>query len=195
MIKFQYIRHLINMPLVNPFKYIAIILLRKLKSLRRGYGYFIKTGRPLPFGCVCINLSNIAIGKNFSMGHSCKIYAQDNLSSIVIGDRVSFNDNVMVNADNAGKIIIGNGCMFGPNTVLRASNHIFSSTDKFFRDQGYNSSIISIGNNVWLGSNVVVLPNVSIGDNVVIGAGSIVTKDIPSCSLAFGVPAKVHKNI
>ena len=183
------------MALIDPLKYSAIILLRKLKSHWESYGYFLKTGRPLPFGCRCINLSNIVIGKNFSMGRFCKIYAQDSLSSIFIGDRVSFNDNVMVNADNGGKIIIGNGCMFGPNTVLRASNHIFSSTDKFFRDQGYDASIISIGDNVWLGSNVVVLPNVSIGDNVVIGAGSIVTKDIPSCCVAFCVPAKVHKNI
>lgn len=50
---------------------------------------------------------------------------------------------------------------------------------------------IKIGNNVWLGENVTILKNVTIGDNVIIGIGSIVTKDIPSNSIAVGVPAKV----
>ena len=181
--------------MIYPFKYILIVLYRKIKSLYQGYEYFIKTGRPAPFGCVFNNPANIKIGKNFSMGVCCKIYAQDTLSKISIGDSVSFNDNVMVNADNGGKIIIGNGCIFGPNSVLRASNHIYSSVDKFFRDQGHSPGTIIIGNNVWLGSNVVILPNVSIGDNVVIGAGSVVTKDIPSSFLAFGIPAVAHKKI
>ena len=54
---------------------------------------------------------------------------------------------------------------------------------------------IKVGNNVWIGGNVVVLPGVTIGDNVVIGAGSIVTKDIPSNSVAVGNPCKVIKEI
>lgn len=181
--------------LISPFKYVLIVLLKNIRSLYRGYRYFLKTGRPLPLGSVCGHSSNIKIGKNFSMGLFCRIYAQDFPSSILIGDRVSLNDNVMINADNGGSIIIGDGSMFGPNTVLRASNHVFSSTDIFFCDQGHNSGVIKIGKNVWLGSNVVVLPEVSIGDNVVIGAGSVVTKDIPSNSMAFGIPATVYKEI
>ena len=54
---------------------------------------------------------------------------------------------------------------------------------------------IEVGNNVWIGGNVVVLPGVTIGDNVVIGAGSIVTKDIPSNSVAVGNPCKVIKEL
>ena len=54
---------------------------------------------------------------------------------------------------------------------------------------------IEIGNNVWIGGNVVVLPGVTIGDNCVIGAGSIVTKDIPKDSVAVGNPCKVIKNL
>lgn len=193
--KIKYFKNLIVTLFISPYKYIAIIFFRQFKNFYSGYGYFLKTGRPLPFGSICNKPSNIMIGENFSMGRYCKLYAQDNISTISIGDRVSLNDNVMLNADNGGKIIIGNGCMFGPNTVLRASNHKFSLTDKFFCDQGHEAGIIFIGNNVWFGSNVVVLPNVSIGNNVVIGAGSVVTKDIPSCSLAYGIPAKVHKKI
>jgi len=181
--------------LLNPIKYIAIILLKRIRGVYRGYSYFLQTGSSLPFGSIYNNSHNIKLGKGFSMGSFCRIYAQDESSSIVIGDRVAFNDNTMINADNKGKITIGDGSIFGPNTVLRASNHIFSSTSEFFRDQGHDSGNISIGKNVWLGSNVIVLPNVIIGDNVVIGAGSVVTKNIPSNSVAFGVPATVHKKI
>lgn len=54
---------------------------------------------------------------------------------------------------------------------------------------------ITIGDNVWLGANVIVLPGVTIGENSVIGAGSVVTKDIPANVIAFGVPCKVHREI
>ena len=57
------------------------------------------------------------------------------------------------------------------------------------------ASEIRIGNDVWLGANVTILPGVSIGDNVVVGAGAVVTKDIPDNSLAVGVPARVMKKI
>ena len=54
---------------------------------------------------------------------------------------------------------------------------------------------IKIGNNCWIGANVVILPDVTIGDNSVIGAGSIVTKDIPANVIAFGSPCKVYREI
>jgi putative thiogalactoside transacetylase len=56
-------------------------------------------------------------------------------------------------------------------------------------------SPIKVGNNVWIGGNVCVMPGVTIGDNVVIGAGSVVNKDIPSNVVAVGNPCKVLKNI
>ena len=69
-----------------------------------------------------------------------------------------------------------------------------------FRSQTRNKGLeyakaIEIGDNVWIGGNVVVLPGVKIGNNVVIGSGSIVTKDIPSNVVAVGNPCKVIKNI
>ena len=54
---------------------------------------------------------------------------------------------------------------------------------------------IEIGNNVWIGGNVIVLPGVKIGDNAVVGAGSVVNKDIPANVVAVGNPCKVIKNI
>lgn len=54
---------------------------------------------------------------------------------------------------------------------------------------------VRIGNNVWVGANVTILPGVSIGDNAIIAAGAVVTKDVPANMLAAGIPAKVIRHI
>lgn len=66
---------------------------------------------------------------------------------------------------------------------------------EFRRDGTQFSLPIHIGDDVWVGSNTVILPGVTIGNNVVIGAGSVVTKDIPDNVVAFGVPCKVIREI
>lgn len=88
-----------------------------------------------------------------------------------------------------------NGIKFGSNIEMGAGVRIISSN----HDEGdYRLSLpcepIVIGDNVWLGSNVVVLPGVSIGSNVIVGAGSIVTKDIPSNCVAVGNPCRVIRS-
>ncbi|MET0466451.1 MAG: sugar O-acetyltransferase [Chitinophagaceae bacterium] len=111
---------------------------------------------------------NIEIGENF--------YANHNL---VILDcaRVSFGDNVFI----------------GPNCNFYTAGH---PIDARTRNEGLEyAKPISVGNNVWFGGNVVVLPGVTIGDNAVIGAGSVVTKDIPANVIAVGNPCKVLKPI
>jgi len=184
-----------RIPVIFQINFLLINFLKLFKRIYDGYGFYLTTGRVIPFGCIFKNHRNISIGKDFSMGKFCSIYAQDTESKIIIGDRVAFNNHTMINADNGGEIIIGDGSIFGPYTVLRSSNHVFSSTSKFFRDQGKIPGYIFIGKNVWLGAGVIITPNVKVGDNVVIGAGSVVTKNIPDNSLAVGVPAKVIRNI
>lgn len=82
-------------------------------------------------------------------------------------------------------IIIGDNVLIGPNTSLISSNH-----DPNNRSQWVETSPIKIGNNVWIGANVVILPSVTIGNNSIVGAGSVVTKNIPSDSIFAGNPAK-----
>jgi acetyltransferase-like isoleucine patch superfamily enzyme len=82
------------------------------------------------------------------------------------------------------------------NTVFRSANHCFDQSPTILiREQGYVPGPIIIGDDVWLRANVVVLPNVRIGGHSIIGAGSIVTKDIPSCSVAYGIPASVRRSL
>ncbi|MBX4269640.1 sugar O-acetyltransferase [Clostridium estertheticum] len=94
---------------------------------------------------------------------------------------------------DVGKVIIGNNVQFAPNVSLYTGGHPIHPDS---RNSGYEYGIsISIGDNVWLGGNVVVNPGVRIGNNVVIGSGSVVTKDIPDNVIAVGNPCKVIREI
>lgn len=108
-----------------------------------------------------------------------------------IGENFYANFNLTIVDDI--EVYIGNHVMMGPNVTLSVTGH---PLDFHYRNDGTQFSLpIRIGNNVWLGANVVVLPGVSIGDNSVIGAGSVVTKDIPDNVLAYGLPCKVIRKI
>ena len=87
----------------------------------------------------------------------------------------------------------GENVFVAPNCSFYTARH---PLDYKTRNQGLEyAKEIKVGNNVWIGGNVVVLPGVTIGDNVVIGAGSIVNKDIPSNSVAVGNPCHVVKKL
>lgn len=90
-------------------------------------------------------------------------------------------------------IYVGDYTLFGPNVVLASAGHPIQPE---LRSKGaqYNMSI-HIGKNCWLGAGVLVVPGVTIGDNTVIGAGSVVTKDIPSNVVAVGNPCRVLREI
>lgn len=110
---------------------------------------------------------------------------------VYLGDNVYFNFNVTL-VDDAN-IYIGNKVLIGPNVTIATANH---PLDPYLRSKGlqYNKEV-HIGDNVWIGANVTICPGVKVGENSVIGAGSVVTKDIPSNVLAFGNPCKVYREI
>ncbi len=94
---------------------------------------------------------------------------------------------------DVGKVTIGNNVQFAPNVSLYTAGHPLHPDS---RNSGYEYGIpITIGNNVWIGGNVVILPGVHIGDNVVIGAGSVVSKNIPANKLAVGNPCRIVRDI
>ena len=90
-------------------------------------------------------------------------------------------------------IYVGDYTMFGPNVILATAGHPILPK---LRQEAYQYNMpVHIGKNCWLGAGVIVLPGVTIGDNTVIGAGSLVTKDIPSNVVAVGNPCRVLREI
>ena len=108
-----------------------------------------------------------------------------------MGENFYANHNLTIL--DAAKVIFGDNVFIGPNCGFYTSGH---PIDFKTRNQGIEyAKPITVGNNVWIGGDVTVLSGVSIGDNSIIGAGSIVTKDIPSNVVAVGNPCKIIKNI
>ena len=113
------------------------------------------------------------------------------------GKNVHFGNNVYANFNltlvDDCDIYVGNNVMFGPNVVLSTGTHPIEP--KLRSKQAQYNVPIHIEDNVWIGSNCVVIPGVTIGKNSVIGAGSVVTKDIPANVVAVGSPCKVIREI
>lgn len=118
---------------------------------------------------VCDYGSYIEAGKNLYINFGC---------TILDCAKVKFGDNVML----------------APNVGIYTAGHPLNSKRRHI-DLIEFAHEINIGSNVWIGANVIILPGVSIGDNTVIGAGSVVTKNIPSNVLAVGNPCKVIREI
>lgn len=111
---------------------------------------------------------NIEVGDNFYSNHGL---------TILDGGKVKFGDNVFI----------------GPNCGFYTAGHPIDFVE---RNKGLEYvKPITVGNNVWFGGNVIVVPGVTIGSNVVIGAGSVVVKDIPSNVVAAGNPCQVIKEL
>ena len=92
-----------------------------------------------------------------------------------------------------GKITIGDNCFMASNVAIYTAGHPIHPDS---RNSMYEYGIpVTIGDNVWIGGNVVICPGVTIGSNCVIGAGSVVTKDIPDWSVAAGNPCRVIRKI
>lgn len=111
------------------------------------------------------------------------------MGEIHVGQQVSIGEGSLI--DGNGELTIGRNTLLARGVVLLSGNHVFENPNVPIRFQGTEVKKVTIGEDVWLGAYVVVLPGVIIGDGTVIGAGAVVTEDIPSYSLAVGVPAKV----
>lgn len=108
-----------------------------------------------------------------------------------MGNSVYANYNLTCVDD--GHIYIGNEVLFGPNVTIATPNHPINPK---LRAKGFQyNRDVHIGNNVWVGANVAIVPGVTIGDNSVIGAGAVVTKDIPANVIAVGNPCRVLREI
>lgn len=116
--------------------------------------------------------------------------------SAVFSSKVSLGDysGIGINAKIGGACRIGNYVMMAPNCTIYSRNHEFSDIDTPMMFQGYkDEQPVEIGDDVWIGGNVTILPGVKIGSHSIIGACSVVTKDVPEYAIVAGNPAVVKK--
>ncbi|TVY84356.1 putative acetyltransferase [Lachnellula suecica] len=111
--------------------------------------------------------------------------------NISLGERFYANTNMVIL--DCGLVTIGDRVMFGPAVSIYAATHETEVQSR--RDYIEFAREVTIGDDCWIGGNVVILPGVTIGKGCTIGAGSVVTKSIPEFSVAIGSPAKVVKKV
>ena len=113
------------------------------------------------------------------------------VGDVVIGDhtRIGLHNTVI------GPVTIGSHVNLAQGITVTALNHNFEEPNKRIDEQGISTSAVTIEDDVWIGTNAVILPGVTIGNHSVVAAGAVVTKDVPPHSLVAGVPAKVIKQI
>ena len=115
----------------------------------------------------------------------------DNGRNIHVGEDFLTNYNVTIL--DIAPVRIGDYCMIGPNTLISTVGHPLSPRAR--RAKMSCSKPVTIGDDVWIGGNVTILPGVTIGSNVVIAAGAVVTRDLPDNCVAAGVPARVVRKL
>ena len=113
------------------------------------------------------------------------------VGDVVIGDhtRIGLHNTVI------GPVTIGSHVNLAQGITVTALNHNFEEPNKRIDEQGISTSAVTIEDDVWIGTNAVILPGVTIGNHSVVAAGAVVTKDVPPHSLVAGIPAKVIKQI
>ena len=140
-------------------------------------------------GVVFEGSENVILGDDVALSRGSSIYSER--GTCMIGNRFALGIHSMIDANERGEIVIGDDVLIASGCVLRASNHQYREASRPVNSQGHTGGRIVIGNDVWLGANVVVLPDVNIGDHAIIGAGAVVTRDVEPWAIVGGVPARV----
>lgn len=123
---------------------------------------------------------NVNIEKGANFGRGC---------GISIGN----NSGLGVNSLVRGPLTIGENVMMGPDVMILTTNHVFDNIDIPMIEQGYEKKYVVIGNDVWIGARVIILPGIIINDGAILAAGSVVTKNVPERAIVGGNPARILK--
>lgn len=128
------------------------------------------------------------MGENVTIMSNCMIYSP---GGIEIGDYASINHHTVISGQ--GGLRIGKYVMIGNNVHVLTSLHGFQRRDIPMRFQAIEYGKVIIEDDVWIGTNAVVMPGVTIGKGAIVGANAVVTKDVRTYSIVGGVPAKLIK--
>ena len=136
-----------------------------------------------------LRLVGAKVGKRTTIYPSVWIFPGKGLEC---GNDVDFALGVIVTTN--GGVTIGNRVLLGYRTQILSANHRIPEGKGRIFGAGHDQAPVSIGDDVWLGANSIVLPGVNIGEGAIVAAGSVVTKDVAAFTIVGGIPAKIIKN-
>lgn len=127
----------------------------------------------------------------FKSGINIRVKSFADISPYIsIGDYSELGTRCMIQSN----VTLGDNVIMGPDVKIYSRNHNYDSLNLPIRLQGKNYFSTNIGDDVWIGANVLIMPGVTVGNHVVIAAGSVVTKDVDDYAVVGGVPAKIIKS-
>jgi acetyltransferase-like isoleucine patch superfamily enzyme len=144
-----------------------------------------------------VSTRGVSLGAGVSFGAYSQLRPSSHYGGLLgegcsIGEGSTFGPFAYIGC--GGFIEVGINCMFGPRVSLIAESHVIPEGRESVKGAGLVRKGIKIGNDCWIGANVVILDGALIGDGVIIGAGAVVRSSIPAYSIAVGVPARVVKS-
>jgi maltose O-acetyltransferase len=152
------------------------------KHLPCSYASFVgRFSKQIRFFCCSRIVASCGENVNFERGASVG-------RRLRIGSHSQLGEDCRIN----GELHIGEHSFMGPEVMVFTGNHGFDRTDIPMMDQQSSpEQIVTIGDDVWIGARVILLPGVHVGSHAIVGAGAVVTKDIPEWAIAGGNPARV----
>lgn len=151
-------------------------------SARFGSGCDIRRGLHVTFGPT----GRLEVGADCVLDRHLTLEV---IGSMSFGAGTIFGHHCTVGAKQS--VVIGENCLIAEMVSIRDNDHVFSDPLVPYKIQGHSCEPVVLGDNVWLGTRVVVTKGVSIGSGAVVGAGSVVTSDIPAGAIFAGVPARL----
>lgn len=146
------------------------------------------------YRCLVSHKAKVQLSPKISFGRGTVVKSlaiiQTNRGRITIGENCAISSFNHISTDMAD-LKIGDNVRIGPGVIIVGSSRKFRKKDTLIVDQGYTHKGITIGDDVFVGANSVILDGCTIGDGAVIGVGSVIDRDVPPYAIVFGVPAKV----
>lgn len=159
------------------FYLIYLILLRYTPEIYRPYAFFFPALRRF-FVSIFVN----------ECGKGLRVKRNADISMFIeIGNFSELGTRCIIQSNT----VIGDYVIMGPDVKIYTKNHGYQDLSKPIAYQPITNEAVIIGNDVWLGANVIITPGVTIGNHVIVAAGAVVTKDVPDYAIVGGVPAKI----
>lgn len=152
-------------------------------TIKRGAGSRIRSSARLDI----FPYNKLVMGRRSTIESRACI--NNGVGDVIIGN----NSRIGIGSTVIGPVVIGNDVRLAQNIVISGLNHNYEDVDRLIHEQGVSRSLVTVGDDVWIGANSVITAGVTIGKHSVVAAGSVVTRSLPEYCVAAGSPAKVLK--